>query len=156
MKCILSILFLSSLSKCYAQCDSIAPINKKIIAWVSAQVNKKVGTGECWDLAQKALNNSGAKWDGLYGFGKPLKKGECLMPGDIIQFEKVKVKRIINGSEFKEDFPHHTAIVFEVISSDQIKLIHQNTGYNGKKVAISDFLFSSVQSGKFTICRPEK
>jgi hypothetical protein len=80
MKCILSILFLSYLSKFYAQCDSIAPINKKIIAWVSAQVNKKVGTGECWDLAQKALNNSGAKWDGLYGFGKPLKKGECLMP----------------------------------------------------------------------------
>ena len=156
MRLILLILFLTGGRSVHAQCDSIAPLNKAIITWVSSQVNKKVGTGQCWDLAQQAINKSDAKWDGQYGFGKPLKKGECLMPGDIVQFEKVKTKRMVNGNEFKEDFPHHTAIVYAVTSSDQIKLIHQNTGYNGKKVAISDFFFSSVKSGKFTVFRPEK
>ena len=156
MRRIFIILFLSSVSHFQAQCDSIANLNKSIITWASTQVNKKVGTGQCWDLAQQALNKSGAKWDGLYGFGKPLKKGECLMPGDIVQFEKVKTNRLVNGSEFREDFPHHTAIIYSVTSSDQIQLIHQNTGYNGKKVAISDFFFSSIKSGKFTVFRPEK
>jgi hypothetical protein len=156
MRLIFLILFLSCVSHLKAQCDSIAPLNKAIITWTSTQVNKKVGTGQCWDLAQQALNKSGAKWDGVYGFGRPLKKGECIMPGDIVQFEKVKTKRMVSGSEFKEDFPHHTAIVYSVNSSDQIQLIHQNTGYNGKKVAISDFFFSSVKSGKFTVFRPEK
>jgi len=139
-----------------AQCDSVAQLNKEIVSWVSTQVNKKVGTGQCWDLAQQALNKSGAKWDGMYDFGSPLAKSECVMPGDIIQFEKVKAKRMVNGSEFREEFPHHTAIVFSVNSSDEIKLIHQNTGYNGKKVAVSDFYFSSIKSGKYTIYRPEK
>jgi hypothetical protein len=156
MRLIVLILFLLFANYLKAQCDSIAPLNKAIITWVSTQVNKKVGTGQCWDLAQQALNKSGAKWDGQYGFGRPLKKGECLMPGDIVQFEKVKTKRMVNGNEFKEDFPHHTAIIYDVTSSDQIKLIHQNTGYNGKKVAISDFFFSSVKSGKFTVFRPVK
>ena len=156
MRRIFIILFLSSVSHFKAQCDSVATLNKSIITWASTQVNKKVGTGQCWDLAQQALNMSGAKWDGLYGFGKPLKKGECLMPGDIVQLEKVKTNRLVNGSEFKEDFPHHTAIIYSVTSSDQIQLIHQNTGYNGKKVAISDFFFSSVKNGKFTVFRPEK
>jgi hypothetical protein len=154
----LLILILSVLIACHvsAQCDSISPLNKEILEWVSTQINKKVGTGQCWDLAQQALNKSGAKWDGMYDFGRPLAKGECVMPGDIIQFEKVKAKRMINGSEFREEFPHHTAVIFSVNSSDEIKLIHQNTGYNGKKVAVSDFYFSSIKSGKYTIYRPEK
>lgn len=154
----LLILILSVLISCHvsAQCDCISPLNKEILEWVSTQINKKVGTGQCWDLAQQALNKSGAKWDGMYDFGRPLAKGECVMPGDIIQFEKVKAKRMINGSEFREEFPHHTAVVFSVNSSDEIKLIHQNTGYNGKKVAVSDFYFSSIKSGKYTIFRPEK
>jgi len=148
-------ILLGVITHLHAQCDSIAPLNTSIISWVSTQVNKKVGTGQCWDLAQQALNKSGATWDGGYGFGKPLGKNECIMPGDIIQFEKVKAKRMIDGREFVEDFPHHTAIVYEVLNKDQIKLIHQNTGYNGKKVAISDFFFSSVKSGKYTVFRPQ-
>lgn len=139
-----------------AQCDSVAQLNKEIISWVSTKVNKKVGSGQCWDLAQQALNTAGAKWNGAYEFGLDLGKAECLMPGDIIQFERVKAKRMVNGSEFREDFPHHTAIIYSVSSSDQVQLIHQNTGYNGKKVAISDFYFSSVKSGKYTVYRPTK
>jgi hypothetical protein len=154
MKYLLLLSFTGMFSSSYTQCDSIAALNKAIISWVTGNVNKKVENGECWELARQALNKSGAKWDGLYGFGKVLKRNECVMPGDIIQFEKVKTKRVINGSEFHEDFQHHTAIIYQVTSTDEIKLIHQNTGYSGKKVAISDFFFSAVKSGKYTIYRP--
>jgi hypothetical protein len=156
MRILLFFCFLLQVITSKAQCDSITTLNEAIISWVSMQVNKKVGTGECWELVRQALDHSGAKWDGRYRFGRPLEMNDCVMPGDIIQFEKVKTKRMLNNSEIREYLPHHTAIVYQVISADEIKLIHQNTGYSGKKVTISDFYFSSIKSGRYTVYRPEK
>ena len=66
-------------------CDSVPVLNQRVIAFVKDHVGKRVGTGECWDLAAQALAKAGATWDGAYGFGKrvdPLK--ECVHPGDIM------------------------------------------------------------------------
>ena len=64
-------------------CDSVPELNKKIIAFVKTKLNKKVGRGECWDLAAEALNSTQAKWDGNYVFGKEVNyKKDCVYPGD--------------------------------------------------------------------------
>src|ERR1700754_2264222 len=74
-------------------CDNVPELNKKIISFVKTKIGKKVGRGECWDLAAEALNTNGAKWDGDYGFGREINlKKECVYPGDIMQFTNVSVK----------------------------------------------------------------
>lgn len=55
-------------------------------------MGKKVGKGECWDLAAGALNEVSAKWESPYEFGNEINdKNEIVFPGDIIQFEGVKL-----------------------------------------------------------------
>ncbi len=146
------LLFVSS--SVMAQCDSISAMNSQIIDLAGKKLGKKVDRGECWDLAKYVLDETGAKWDGMYKFGRPLKKGECIMPGDIIQFEKLKTVSENNGVKSTEMFPHHTAIVFDVKNADELVLIHQNTGHTGKKVGKSTFKFSTITTGKYTIYRP--
>jgi hypothetical protein len=149
---LISLLFFSlSVS---AQCDSVSEINVQIIELVGKKIGKKVGRGECWDLAKYVLDETYAAWDGMYKFGRILKKGECIMPGDIIQFEKLKTETLNNGVKSTEMFPHHTAIVYDVRSEDEIVLVHQNTGYTGKKVGTSMFRFSTITTGRYMIYRP--
>lgn len=138
-----------------AQCDSVPELNKGVLAFAQSKMNKKVGRGECWDLAKFALEHVGASWDGGYMFGRKLEKGECLLPGDIIQFERIKIKYKKGSNTFTESMPHHTAIIYEVISEDEVKLAHQNTGYTGRKVGISGLRFSTIQSGKYIVYRPQ-
>lgn len=140
----------------FAQCDTIAPLNKGILAYTASKMNKKVGTGECWDLAKFALDEVEAKWDKDYIYGRKLKPNECILAGDIIQFEKIKIKYKKGTQTFTEDMPHHTAIIYEVINQDEVVLAHQNTFYSGKKVGTSTLRFSTVNSGKYFIYRPEK
>jgi hypothetical protein len=137
-----------------SQCDSISEINVQIIELVGKKIGRKVDRGECWDLAKYVLDETYAAWDGMYKFGRILEKGECIMPGDIMQFEKLKTETLNNGVKSTEMFPHHTAIVYEVRNADEIVLIHQNTGYTGKKVGTSVFRFSTIKTGKYMIYRP--
>ena len=139
-----------------AQCDSISPLNKEILSYVTSQLNKKVGRGECWDLASYALNKVGAKWDGLYVYGRKLMPGECIQPGDIIQFKNVKLSYSIGKQTFTEHMKQHTAIIFAVKNTDEVVLSHQNTGFSGKKVGNSPLVFSTIYKGTYSIYRPEK
>lgn len=156
MKYSLLIFFIFVSAVGLSQCDSIPPLNKEILTFVKSKMKKKVGTGECWDLAKFALDEVGAKWDGELVYGRKLKEGECIYPGDIIQFEKIKVKYKEGGDTFTETMSHHTAIIYEVKSQDEVTLAHQNTGYTGKKVGTSSLRFSTVISGDYYIYRPEK
>jgi hypothetical protein len=140
----------------FTQCDSTPALNKEITHLVELKLNKKVGTGECWDLAKYVLDEVDAKWDGGLIYGRKLTSSECIYPGDIIQFEKIKIKYKKGKEIFTETMPHHTAIVFKVINQDEITLIHQNTGYSGRKVGTSQLRFSTIISGKYFIYRPEK
>lgn len=139
-----------------AQCDSISPLNNEILSYVTSQLNKKVGRGECWDLASNALNKVGAKWDGLYVYGRKLMPGECIQPGDIIQFKNVKLSYSNGKQTFTEDMKQHTAIIFAVKNADEVVLAHQNTGFSGKKVGKSPLVFSTIYKGTYSIYRPEK
>lgn len=131
--------------------------NKSIMNYVKTKVNKKVGRGECWDLAAEALNKTGSTWDGNYKYGKQVfVKKECIYPGDIIQFEGVVIKYYKSGVPFKEKMSHHTAIVFEVLEKGVFVLAHQNAGKFGKKVGLSNLDVKNITKGKYMIYRPVK
>ncbi len=154
---ILSIILLPTLFSLTTDCNETFPLNQQIIEFVNSKMNKKVGKGECWDLANEALTLVQAKWDGNLKFGRKLDyKKECIYPGDIIQFEKVKVKYTENKVTYQEAMPHHTAIIYEVKGTGDFVLAHQNTAYTGRKVGISSLNLMNVTGGKITIYRPEK
>jgi hypothetical protein len=143
--------------KYYQTTDSIPVMNKQIIEFVKTKIKKKVGTGECWDLAAEALQLVNAKWDMKYKFGKEIDfKKEPIYPGDIIQFENVILNYEKDGKKFTEKMPHHTAIIFEVIDKTNYTIAHQNNGYSGKKVGVSPLDLATLTKGKFKIYRAER
>lgn len=138
-------------------CDSIPSVNKQIIVFVKNNIGKKVGRGECWDLANEALNFISAKWDGEYNFGKEIKyMNECVFPGDIVQFENVELNYKIGDNQFTEKLLHHTAIIYTIKSKGQFVMADQNTGRSGKKVGLSPFNLDDIKKGKIKIFRPVK
>ena len=158
---VLSLLFLAvgfttpSFSSSRFDCDSIPVLNKQIIFYVGTTIGKKIGHGECWDLAAQALNLNGASWDHNYKFGREINPAkECVYPGDIIQFEGVVVKYRKDSRDYQETMQHHTAIIYEVKDTGIYVLIHQNTAFSGRKVGFSDLDLKTIVRGKFKIYRP--
>ena len=145
----LLILFLFLVASTNAQeSNSIA---KKILAFCDSNKGKKVGKGECWDLAKEALNSAEATWTPPYAFGKELNKKDLILAGDIIQFEKVTIE-YPDGAW--KDLPHHTAIIYKVVEGQKLIVAEQNA--NGKRFVIfSEIDLSYVKKGKFTIYRPQ-
>lgn len=153
---ILILVIAISSGKLNAQCDSIEPLNKQIYELAKAKMGKKVDRGECWDLAKYVLDKTECEWDGMYKFGRELSSDECVMPGDIIQFKNVKIKYKEGNTTYTEAMTHHTALVHEVKSENEFVLIHQNTGYTGRKVGISGLKLNTIIKGSYKIYRPIK
>lgn len=138
-----------------SDCKDDLPLNKGIINFVNSKMNKKVGKGECWDVANEALTLVNAKWDGGYKFGQEVNyKKECIYPGDIIQFEKVKIKYVENKMTYEEAMAHHTSIIYSVNGIGDYVLAHQNTAFTGRKVGKSNLKIENITTGTFTIYRP--
>jgi hypothetical protein len=138
-------------------CDSIPELNKMIIDFVKTRLNKKVGKGECWDLAAEALNSAGAKWNGQYVYGSVVHyQSDCVYPGDIMQFKGVRIKYQVNNRIYDETMDQHTAIIYEVKGKGDYILAHQNTAFSGRKVGLSELKLENITRGKFTIYRPVK
>ncbi len=132
--------------------QELPAVNKAIVAFCEKNKEKKVGKGECWDLAKEALDEAGAKWTSPSGFGKALKKKEVVLPGDIIQFENVK---IVYPDKSSSSLPHHTAIVIQVLSPGRYIIAEQNA--NGKRlVTFSEIDLNYVKKGKYIIFRPQQ
>ncbi|HUX53764.1 MAG TPA: hypothetical protein VMV56_05085 [Williamwhitmania sp.] len=130
-------------------------LNQKIVDYVTTVIGKKVDRGECWDLANRALTNNNAEWDGEYKYGKRIDpKKDVVLPGDIIQFENVKVVFKKGNTTTTEMMPHHTAIVYKVIAPGVYELAHQNTGFSGRKVGLSEFNLSNMVKGRIYFYRP--
>ena len=136
-------------------CDSIPALNQKIINLVSKQVGKTVDRGECWDLAALVLNQTGAKWDRRYAFGRKVDPAkDCIFPGDLIQFEGVKIEYTQGRRVYTETMTHHTAIIYEVKTKQIFVLAHQNTATSGRKVGLSDLDLRTIVKGKYQVYRP--
>ena len=126
--------------------------NKAIIAFAESKKGKKVGKGECWDLAKAALDGASAVWTPPYGFGKELDlKKDTVLAGDIIQLEKVK---IVNPDKSWQDIPHHTAIIYKVIAPGDYMVAEQNV--DGKhSVVFAEMNLNFIKKGKYSIFRPQ-
>ncbi len=155
-------MFVFSATTCYSQqqgapCDSIPQLNQQIISFVNTHMKKKVGRGECWDLASEALKSVNASWNGLFEYGTLLSlKNNCIAPGDIIQFYRVTVKYQKDGVDYREKMTQHTAIVYEVKAAGDYIIADQNTASSGKKVGLHPFNIATIKSGKIKIYRPTK
>jgi hypothetical protein len=117
-----------------APAEAAETINQKVVQFARARMGQRVGNGECWTLADQALQAAGARRPGTRGygtyiFGSPIGRS-ALQPGDIIQFEGVQFKHYgPDGSWSTNTFPHHTAVVARVRGT-RITLLQQNVSGN--------------------------
>jgi hypothetical protein len=130
-------------------------LNQKIVDYVTTQIGKKVDRGECWDLAYESLTKNNCEWDGKYAYGKKVNPAtDIIYAGDLLQFEGVTVKYHEKNMTVKETFPHHTAIVYQVLGKGYYKIAHQNFGNNGRKVGVTELKLSDKISGSILFYRP--
>jgi len=163
MRAALAIICLFVLSSAMsAQQDSLPVVNARIVAFVRGHMGEQVGRGECWDLAAAALNAAGAKWDGDHGFGRRVDRAnERVLPGDIIQFERVEF-RWEEGREVRTiRMPHHIAVVLDVEDEasgaeprDAYLIAQQNTQETGRTTGTGHLVLSRRTKGRILFYRP--
>lgn len=138
-------------------CDNVPDLNRQIVAFVKGRIDKKVGRGECWDLAAEALNKTGAVWDRNYKFGDLVNiKKDCVYPGDIFQFEGVEIEYREGNTFFNEQMVQHTAIVYSVRDKGSFVIAQQNTSAHGRKVSLDPLELKNIKKGSFKVYRPVK
>jgi cell wall-associated NlpC family hydrolase len=138
--------------------EAAETINRKVVQFARAYIGQQVGNGECWTLADRALQAAGAHRPGTRGyptyvFGKQISR-PALQPGDIIQFEGVRFKHYRpNGSWSSNEFPHHTAVVAGVRGT-RITLLHQNV--SGKRTVQTGVIdMADFRRGTLRYYRPQ-
>jgi hypothetical protein len=128
-----------------------APMNAAIVAFARQSFGKQIGNGECWTLADKALKIAGAKAPDVYVWGRALDAAkEEVLPGDVIQFTKVRVEK--GGMFLNFGTPQHTAIIEKVVSPGVYQILHQNAGV--KTVTEMTLDVSTKTAGELVIYRP--
>jgi len=156
MRLIFILFFIPIAAFAQRDCSNTPELNQKIVKLASEQESKKVGKGECWDLVQLVLDESNADWDGYEDFGDLINhKKDCIYPGDIIQFENVKIEWEDGKYTYVETMKHHFAVVHDVQEDGTIMLIHQNTGQHGRKVGKTIFRIANMEKGKIFVFRPK-
>lgn len=129
-------------------------LGEQVLAFARSQIGKtyiyknrktrQTGRGECWDLAEGALNSAEAKTstdlnrsltaDGNYKWGEEISFKD-LQPGDIIQFRDHVIT--YHDKEFFRG--HHTAIVEKLGKDGAVHVIEQHVGKD--KAARSSILY---------------
>jgi hypothetical protein len=138
---------------------SIPPLNQKVLEFARERIGEKVADGQCSSLAVEALRYAGAKRypfdrSGDFVWGRPVASFKDALPGDILQFRNAVFhgKRWISKRRWvwwHQEYPHHTAIVFEVRDGGRVvAVLHQNVG-------LSDAKSASKQVVQETSIRPE-
>ena len=132
-------------------------VGAEIAALARASEGKVFGRGECWDFAAELLDRTNCDWNRPFAFGQLIDpKTSALQPGDILQFESVKIewKREGRYGTILLGFPSHTAIVLSAAGS-VVEIAHQN--YNRtRKVSRLSFDLKDVTAGKWRAFRPVK
>jgi len=145
---------------------SAAGIADRIVGFAKRQRGNKVGNGECFAFADRALTTSGAKSASDYGtvtpdadyvWGSSVSLAD-LQPGDVIQMRDYRFDREIEvnnpdgsgstDSDFQER-PHHTVIVESVDGNGAVTVLEQNAP-KGTAVRRSQLFFkdSATTAGR--------
>jgi len=132
-------------------------LNDRVLAYVKGVIGKTIGSGECWDLAQEALDANGADWSRPVNYGMLLDPArDRIAPGDIIQFKSVRLRTNLTGGGMMYrtiGAPDHTAIIMRVEGEKKYTLAHQNS--DGKRYVItSEVDLNGMITGKYWIYRP--
>ena len=131
------------------------PLDARILNFVDQVKGSQVGRGECWDVAQQALDDNGADWNRPMDYGKKINPQDA-KPGDIVQFKSVKMVETFPDGSWRSEtlgMPDHTAIIYEVIAPLKFRLAHQNLNGN-RTVQITEVNLKNKKSGSFSIHRP--
>jgi hypothetical protein len=127
-------------------------LSQKVYTWARSKLGQKVDSGECWDLAHRALQHAGAQSstttgktdDYVWGTPVPL---TAVIAGDILQFRGHLVTTTVitdvtfedksgyeDSNESTIERLHHTAIVAENKGAFGLVVLEQNVDPGGKKV----------------------
>ncbi len=157
-------------------------IPEDIVGYAARHSGDRVGDGQCFALADRALRAAGAKSaadfgeitpDADYVWGSDVSLAG-LRPGDIIQFRDYSYERTVTTEDSRgsreeshaEDRPHHTAIVQSVGADGAVTVWEQNAP-EGSAVTRTTLYFSSGTttrgrttitvrvSGTFSFYRPQ-
>jgi hypothetical protein len=134
---------------------------ERIVNYPRRHRGQRVGDGECFTLADRALRGAGARSAADYGqvapdvdyvWGTSVQLG-AVQPGDVIQFRNYRYDRevetqhpdgsVTTETEFQER-PHHTAIVESIGGGGEITVLEQNSPV-GSAVTRSRLFFSNSQ-----------
>ena len=134
---------------------------QKVVTFARGKAGQQVGSGECYDLADKALRSAGAKSapdfgqitdDADYEWGD-LVDAKDAQPGDIVQFRDYVVTKethVVRRTTEKDgswkeedetrtetrDRPHHTAVVDAVDGVGNLTVLEQNVAAPGGSTPI--------------------
>ncbi|MEO8630343.1 MAG: CHAP domain-containing protein [Betaproteobacteria bacterium] len=139
-------------------------LGNQVLSFARDKIGQRVGNGECFDLADQALRNAGAKSAAHFGtvtpnanyvWGRRVSLAET-RPGDIIQFRNYRYDRTIKTSttidtDFQER-PHHTAIVETVDGAGAITVLEQNVpeGDPGQRIQLFFSNGTTTSGGRTT------
>jgi hypothetical protein len=156
-----------------------ATMSEQVVKFCKDNLRNKVGDGECYDLAEAALKQAGAKLQtefkdspkaGDYVWGKLAYTIEIvggsqkvtkdptinLQPGDVLQFGDARFegKNLRGFEKYTTMFPHHTAVVLDVNKADGIlTALEQNV--NGKRIVMENtYRLTDLKSGWVRVYRP--
>jgi hypothetical protein len=127
----------------------ISEIQREVVNFAADNIGKKIGRGECWDLADQALRAAGAEPPKGYSFGDRIPLNE-IQPGDILQFTTARFDEpgywTIMGT------PNHTAVV-HAVGDTRAFILQQN--FDGKRyVTTYDLNLNNQTSGQIEAFRP--
>lgn len=131
----------------------LGPANADLLEYVEAQMGKAVGDGESPTLAAEALLAAQAEPQKLVDkemvWGREVKKGEKVLPGDIIYQLNTRYR----VGNMIVDATRHVQIVRRVVGPGKYEVLEQNAS-GRKTVGASTLDLATVTKGTVKIYRP--
>lgn len=127
-------------------------LNRAVLAFCEKNMDVQVNNGECAMLLVDAYKEAKAKpmfhSGKTYVWGRELRPGEPVVPGDVVQFE---------GTKFADGwtYPHHTSVIRKVLAPGKLETLEQNVG-GIKKVRPGKLDLTGLKEGSVVIYRPQR
>ena len=139
-------------------------VSQRVVDFGTTHLGMKVGRGECWDLPSEALEYAGAQpppQANLYRWGTLIPNLRDAQPGDILQFDHVKIKRqwtLPDGRPAWEELNfavRHSAIVEKVDGELWFTTLnaHINGSHNVQELRMN-LSPENIKHGKIFLYRP--
>ena len=127
----------------------LSELQREVVNFAADNIGRRVGRGECWDLADRALRAAGAEPPRGYTFGDRIPLNE-IQPGDILQFTSARFDE--PGYWTIMGMPNHTAVV-HAVGDTRAFILQQN--FDGKRyVTTYDLNLNNLTSGRLEAFRP--